>query len=367
MPLDLPPDEVRAYLRSEDAPTPMLDLVGLMAAQAAVTAVELGVFDALGSGPRGARDLATVLGLQPDGLATLLDALVAVGYLDRDGEDGQRYANRPATDRWLRTDTPGGYAGVLGLWVSIVTELWGGLAEALRGQAPRADFYPWLVKDSGRLERFQRLQRDLAGWLADEVVERMSLPGGAARLLDLGGGHGWYSVAFCQRHPALTATVVDLPAALDVGRDTVAGAGLGDRVAFHAGDLTEGVAEGIAAAGHDVVLLFNVVHGFDPVRARALVHAAVAAARPGGTVAVLETEPQPRAGVVEHAFTRCFALNLWHTQGGQVYPPATLAGWLVEAGCESPEELPLDRSPTHVLLVARRGGPDGGGPEGDRS
>jgi hypothetical protein len=362
MPLDLPPDEVRAYLSSGDAPTPMLDLVGLMAARAAVTAVELGVFDALGSGPRSAQDLATGLGLQPDGLANLLDALVAVGYLDRDSRDGQRYANRPATDRWLRTDTPGGYAGVLSLWVSMVTELWGDLAAALRGQAPRADFYPWLLKDPGRLERFQRLQRDLAGWLADEVVERVSLPGGAARLLDLGGGHGWYSVAFCRRHPALTATVVDLPAALDAGRDTVAGAGLGDRVAFHAGDLTEGV-DKVAGADHDVVLLFNVVHGFDSARARALVHAAVAAVRPGGTVAVLETEPQPRAGVVEHAFTRCFGLNLWHTQGGQVYPPATLAGWLVEAGCGLPEELPLHRSPTHVLLVARRHG----GPEGDRS
>jgi hypothetical protein len=351
MPLDLPPDEVRAYLSTAQAPTPMLDLVGLMAAQAAVTAVEVGVFDALGPGPRDADDLATALGLRPDGLSTLLDTLVAVGYLDR---HGGRYANRPATDRWLRTDTPGGYAGVLSLWVSMVTDLWGGLPATLRGQAPRADFHAWLVKDPDRLERFQRLQRDLARWLADEVVERMPLPDGATRLLDLGGGHGWYSVAFCRRHPALTATVVDLPAALEIGRDTVGKAGLADRVAFHGADLTEGV-EG---AGHDVVLLFNVVHGFDPGRARALVHAAVAAARPGGTVAVLETEPQPRAGVAENAFTRCFALNLWHTQGGQVYPPATLATWLAEAGCEPPEERPLRRSPTHVLLTARRRGGD---------
>lgn len=353
MPLDLPPDEARAYLRSADAPTPVLDLVGLMAAQAAVTAVDLGVFDALGSGPHDADDLAARLDLHRDGLAALLDALVAVGYLDR---DGTRYANRPATDRWLRTDTPGGYAGVLALWVSIVNELWGDMAATLRGRTPRTDFYSWLAKDPDRLRRFQRLQRDLAGWLAEEVVERLPLPRGATRLLDLGGGHGWYSVAFCRTHPALTATVVDLPAALDVGRSTVAGAGLADRIAFHGGDLTGPVTGG---GGHDVVLLFNVVHGFEPTRARALVHAAVAAVRPGGTVAVLETASQPRAGVAEHAFTQCFALNLWHTQGGQVYPPATLATWLVEAGCEPPEDRPLHRSPTHVLLTARRRGADG--------
>ncbi|GAA0897433.1 methyltransferase [Virgisporangium ochraceum] len=353
MPLDLPPDEVRAYLRTADAPTPMLDLVGLMAAQAAVTAVEVGVFEALGAEPRDADDLAAALGLRPDGLAVLLDTLVAVGYLDR---EGRRYANRPATERWLGAS--GGYAGVLSLWVSIVTELWGTLPSVLRGRAPRADFHAWLVKDPDRLERFQRLQRGLAGWLADEVVERMPVPDGASRLLDLGGGHGWYSVAFCRRYPALTATVVDLPAAVDIGRDVVAAEGLADRVAFHGGDLTDGdLTDGVGGgAGHDVVLLFNVVHGFDPDRARDLVRAAVAATRPGGIVAVLETEPQARAGVVEQAFTRCFALNLWHTQGGQVYPPVTLATWLVEAGCDPPRELPLHRSPTHVLLMARRRG-----------
>lgn len=350
MPLDLPPDEATAYLRAADAPTPLLDLVGLMSAQAAVTAVELGVFDALASGPHDVPYVAAALDLEPTGLAALLEALAATGYLEH--ADG-RYANRPAADRWLRTDKPGGYGGVLTLWVSIVTELWGGLADALRGQS-RPDFYPWLAKDPDRLDRFQRLQRDLAGWLAEEVVERMPLPAGTTRLLDLGGGHGWYSVAFCRRHPQLAATVVDLPAALDIGRNTAAEAGLTARITFHAGDLGDGV----DGSGHDVVLLFNVAHGFGPDGARALVRAAVAAARPGGTVAVLETAPQERAGVAEHAFTRFFALNLWHTQGGQVYPPATLATWLVEAGCDPPRELPLRRSPTHVLLVARRRGGD---------
>ncbi|GIJ45282.1 SAM-dependent methyltransferase [Virgisporangium aliadipatigenens] len=343
MPLDLSPDEAHAYLRAGDAPTPMLDLIGLMAARAAAVGTELGVFDALGAGPRGAAELAAELAADPVGLPALLDVLVAVGYLSHDGHS---YANRPAADRWLRGD----FANVLTLWVSIVGDLWGDLATTLRGGTPHVDFYTWLAKEPDRLERFQRLQRGLAGQLAAEVVERAPLPPNATRLLDLGGGHGGYSVAFCRRHPGLAATVLDLPAALPVGASSVAAQGLAERITFRAGDLAHRVDE----RDHDVVLLFNVVHGFAEERARALVCAAVAAVRPGGTVLVLETAPLPNASTVDDAFTRCFSLNLWHTQGGRVYPPATLARWLVEAGCEPPETVALQRSPSHVLLTAHR-------------
>jgi hypothetical protein len=348
VPLDLSPDEAHAYLRAGDAPAPMLDLIGLMAARAAVAGTELGVFDALGAGPRGAEELVAELAADPVGLPALLDALVAVGYLSHDGHS---YANRPAAERWLRGD----FANVLTLWVSIVGDLWGDLASALRGGTPHVDFYPWLAEEPGRLERFQRLQRGLAEGLAEEVVARAPLPPDATRLLDLGGGHGGYSVAFCRRHPGLTATVLDLPAALPVGVSTVAAAGLAERVTFRGGDLAHGVDE----RDHDVVLLFNVVHGFAEERARALVRAAVAAVRPGGAVLVLETAPVSHASTVDDAFTRCFSLNLWHTQGGRVYPPATLARWLVEAGCAPPETLVLQRSASHVLLRARRVGTAG--------
>lgn len=347
MPLDLPPDEIEAYLRGGEAPAPMLDLIGLMAAQTAVAGVELGVFDALRPGPRDAGDLARALRADPDGLAHLLDALVAVGYLSH---DGGRYANRPAADRWLRGDSPGGFGTVLRLWVSIVGELWGDLAEALRGRAPHVDFYTWLAKEPARLDRFQRLQRTLAEWLAEEVVDRAPVPPRAGRLLDLGGGHGAYSLAFCRRHPGLAATVVDLPAAVPFGRSGAAAREPAQRVTFRGADLADGVTE----RDQDVVLLFNVVHGFAEEPARALVGAAVRALRPGGVLLLLDTAVREDAPAVDNAFTRCFSLNLWHTQGGRVYPPQTLARWMREAGCEPPTTLALRRSASHVLLSARR-------------
>jgi hypothetical protein len=48
-------------------------------------------------------------------------------------------------------------------------------------------------------------------------------------VLDIGGGHGWYSAQLCARHPQLTATVLDLPGSAAIGREIIAKAGLAER------------------------------------------------------------------------------------------------------------------------------------------
>jgi SAM-dependent methyltransferase len=323
----------------------------MMAGPTVVAGVRLGVFDALAAGPRTATELADGLGADPAGLRLLLDALAAVGYLE--AVDG-RYANLPTASRWLCADSPGGFGTVLELWSAAIAELWGDLAGAVRSGTPGGDFYAWLGKEPAQQARFQGMQRGLAGWLADEVLDLAPLPPTARTLVDVGGGHAYFSAAFCRRYPGLTALVLDLPAALPAGAATVAEHGLADRVELREADLGDPV----RLPGCDVLLLFNVVHGFPPDRARALVAEAVAALRPGGLALVLDSDPEPppdrAGGAADHAFRRLFALNLWQTQAGDVYSADTLADWLVAAGCRPPEVRPLGRSPGHLLLTARK-------------
>jgi SAM-dependent methyltransferase len=354
VPVDLPDEERAAYLRTAERPAPLLDLIGMMAGHTVIAAARLGVFDALAVKPLGAAELATALPADPTGLRLLLDALVAIGYVD---VDNGRYANRPAAERWLRTDSPGGFTTVLELWGAAVAHLWGDLDTSIRTGTPTADFYSWLAERPARQQRFQEVQRGLAGWLADELVELADLPDPpttARRLVDVGGGHAWFSAAFCQRHPDLTAVVLDLPAALPSAARTIAETGLTDRIALREADLNVSA----PIPGCDVVLLFNVLHGFAPERAQGLIAEAVAALRPGGVVLVLENDPEPTperiGGAADEAFRRLFAINVWHTQSGQVHPVDTLAGWLVAAGCRPPHIRPLRRSPGHVLLMASR-------------
>jgi hypothetical protein len=71
------------------------------------------------------------------------------------------------------------------------------------------------------------------------------------RLLDVAGGSGAYSLAFCAANSRLTATILDFPQTIDTARRYAQEAGLGARIAHLGGNA-------ITTAwptGHDVVLM----------------------------------------------------------------------------------------------------------------
>ncbi|GGS89670.1 SAM-dependent methyltransferase [Planobispora rosea] len=346
MPLDLPPDEA-ATLRRGDGPAVQIDLIQTMIFHAAVAALRLGVFGALERGPRELGALAGELAVDEANLRALLRLLVTGGYL-AEGPDG--YERTPA-GAWL-AGPDDGFGAVLDFWHSLIGELWQGLEETVRTGRPQRDFYAWLQERPDVLTRFQGIQLRIAEWVEKEVLELAALPGEPARLLDLGGGHARYSLAYCRSHPGLSATVLDLPEALEPGRAAVEAEGLTGRFAFVPGDLRTAELPG----GQDVVLLFNVLHGFPALTARTLVGRAVGALRPGGRLILMETLTDPVGSVLEEGFTRGFDLNLIHTQGGRLHPVETIAGWMVEAGCSPPARHDLTRSATLSLLVADREG-----------
>ncbi|MEU1731151.1 methyltransferase [Streptosporangium sp. NPDC020145] len=343
MPLYLDPEELRYQ-----APGPHLDLIGAMAFRAAGAAQRLGIFEALTAGPSSAAELAARTGTDPGTLPVLLDGLVGFGYLDR-GARGT-YANSPMTANSLDRRDPWSYAPALAFWHDLLGELWDGLEETVRTGRPQADFYTWLEGRPRTLRDFQTMLDGMAAAMAPLIAETAPDPG--ERLLDVGGGHARHSVALCQVHPRLTATVVDLPGAIEGGRARVEEAGLGDRVTLVPGDVTTAD----LGTGYDTALLFNVCHGFDAAANRALLGRVAAALRPGGTLLVLETFADLPEGTspVAEAFLRSFSLNLAVTQGGRLHSFADVAGWLAEAGFEHLERRGLDGP--DELLVARLAG-----------
>ena len=114
-------------------------------------------------------------------------------------------------------------------------------------------------------QRYISGQLDLARLSAAEVARKLRLPGDPRSLLDIGGGHGWYSAELCRRYPQLTATVFDLPGSAAIGREIIALAGMADRVRYRDGDAT---ADDLGS-GYDGVLCFNLVHHLTPTRSSA--------------------------------------------------------------------------------------------------
>ena len=99
---------------------------------------------------------------------------------------------------------------------------------------------------------YQRGMRSLARLSAPEVAVRTPCLGNPLTMLDVGGGHGAYSAAFCRRYPQLKATILDLPQAVDAATPLVAEEDLEERIVHKAGNA---LTEDLGRAAWDIILV----------------------------------------------------------------------------------------------------------------
>ena len=330
-------------LRAGLVPTAAAEAWGGMALSAVVsTAVRTGITARLAKHPSTAAELAAHLGLDPVPTRLLLDCLRSGGHVT---VRGGRYRLSRSSRRWLDPESAlsvANYvAGTADYWT-----WWSELDEVTRtGQpaghhdAPPDDPY-WRRYICGQLE--------LARLSADEVAKKVRLPGGSRTLLDIGGGHGWYSAQLCRRHPGLTATVFDLPGSAAIGREIIARAGMADRVEHRDGDATTDD----LGSGYDAVLCFNLLHHLTADQTVDLfgrIHTALA---PGGTLAVMDAfaEPSHRTS----AAANVLGLFVYLSSGSQVHPPQQLHSWLSQAGFGEPRRIRILRIPGQAMYVVTK-------------
>jgi Dimerisation domain len=112
------------------SPEPIMQLgMAFWGSKTLLSAIELDVFGALAKGPCHGTTLAGELGLHERSARDFLDALVALGMLDRDGDE---YRNTPATDLFLDRAKPSYVGGLLEMANARLYPFWGSLTEALR-------------------------------------------------------------------------------------------------------------------------------------------------------------------------------------------------------------------------------------------
>ena len=307
--------------RSE--PDPFLDtFTGLVAARAVTTAVILGVFDSLHEAPASAADLAGRLGLDDLGAETLLTALAPLGYVERDGD---LVRNTAVTERLLVRSSPESIATFIGEQADLHWDVLELLPEAVRDGRAYAmheqrqdDAESWTAYIRGLFE-ISRHEHDANAALVSVAAPR--------RLVDVAGGHGGFAMAMCRRHPALEATVLDLPPSVAVGRQIVAEQGFAERVSFREGDVFEvGLGEDL-----DVVSAFNLIHHLPEERDRELCRMARAALRPGGVLVIGDSaRPEPGDELSSSGAVSSLLFYAWsHSRN---FSPAEVSGWMREAG-----------------------------------
>jgi len=186
-------------------------LSGLRRFRLMVTACRMDVFSHCHE-PVTADTISTRLGLQPGLTGLFLDALAAQGLLKNDGAG---YSNTAFSDTYLNMASPYCLLDQITLHDHL-GGLWDNLGSILHdGQKvydPEAWFSGLIIPAMAANAKCGILQKTVKA-----VTALPDFPG-ARRLLDMGGGHGLYTIAFCQENPDLEGIIFDLPGVLPATR-----------------------------------------------------------------------------------------------------------------------------------------------------
>jgi len=293
-----------------------------------LTAVKLDLFSALDGKPKMAKEVAGRIGAHEPTLALLLNALVALRLLTKEGE---LYGNSSAAEKHLVRHSSQ-YIGHLLVLHDAEWNNWGKLEATIRtGRRPvdRHVFETDPELGSNVLAVLHRIGRQSG----PDLAKRLKLSG-RERLLDLGGGAGTNAIAFCQVYPELTAAVFDLPATLRVTEKTVKDAGLESRIVLLAGDFNK---DGLGGP-YDIVLMSDILHYQTFESNAALVGKVFAHLAPGGRL-VIKDRFLDEAGTGP-AWTTAFAMHiLVNTQQGSCYRTSEAMSWMTKSGFTSVTEL----------------------------
>jgi 2-polyprenyl-3-methyl-5-hydroxy-6-metoxy-1,4-benzoquinol methylase len=316
-------------------------LYGMTSGRVVGTAQRLGVFSQLLKGPATAGRLAEELSLQVAGTRLLCESLSGLGMLE---QDGHTFSMAKRSRKWLdpASDT------YIGTWVEHSATYWewyGDLERIVREggsfeihREPAEDEEYWRVYITGQYE--------LARLSAAEVAKAIRLGQSPSALLDVAGGHGWFSAELCRRHDTLKATVVDLPGSARVGREIIARAGMSDRVEHREADMFEADLGG----PYDGALVFDIVHHLAGEQIVTLLGRVRESMKPGGTLAVLDMF---RLDAKRQRGSAAALGLLFHlTSGADLHSPRELGEYMAEAGFGKPRRTKIRRIPDQDLYQA---------------
>jgi hypothetical protein len=316
---------------TESTPTPDHILqtgLAFMASKTLLSAVEMEVFTELAKRPESLESLTGRLGLHPRSSRDFLDALVALGFIER--KDGH-YSNTPASDLFLDKHKPSYIGGILemankrlyGHWNRLTTAIRTGEQqnEAMGEDEPFAAIYA----DPTRLKGFLRAMTGYSRGANVAIASRFPWDK-YKTAADCGTAQGDLIVQVALKNPHLTGIGFDLPEVAPVFEEYVEHNGISSRVSFQPGSFFTDPLPRV-----DVIMMGHILHDWNLEEKKILIRKAFEAIPEGGAFIAYDSLIDDDRS--KNALGLLMSLNmLIETPGGFDFTGADCAGWIKEAG-----------------------------------
>ncbi|HEX4795318.1 MAG TPA: methyltransferase, partial [Humisphaera sp.] len=286
-------------------------------------------FTELARSPLSFDQLREKFNLHPRGARDFLDALVALGMLNRTGD---RYSNTQESNLFLDRNKPSYIGGILEMAGARLYGFWGNLTEALHTGSQQNESkggggspFDALYSDPQRLKQFLASMTGLSMGSGQAIAGKFNWSKYKS-FADVGCAQGGVAVQIALAQPHLQGTGYDLPAVQPIFEDYVKSFSLTPRVKYQAGDFMK---DPLPEA--DVIIMGHILHDWDLAQKKMLIRKAYDAIPAGGAFIAFDAVIDDDRS--RNAFGLLMSLNmLIETPGGFDYTGADCQGWMKEAG-----------------------------------
>jgi len=328
--------------------------MGFWASKVLLSAVRLKLFTFLGDGSKRTSEIKDHLQLHTSSrhVCDWLDALVSLGFLQRDGMmESATYSNTPATAMFLDRTRPTYMGGILEMANNRLYRFWGDLEEALSTGRPQNEskhgnmhFFEELYRSPDTLHEFVEAMSGFQAGNFMALVKAFDFSR-FKTIVDLGGADGFLSCTIAQRYPSVTCTTYDLPPVKPLAEERIRRANLQDRVTAANIDLDK--ADILPAA--DVVVMGNILHGYDEASKQRVISKTYHAVQDGGVFIAIENviDNERRTNTLG----MLMSLNMLIENGdGFDYTREDFEKWTRAAGFRKVDVIPL-AGPTSAAIA----------------
>ena len=314
--------------------------LGYQVSQVLFAAVHLDIFNLLDRGALESTAIANALQSDRNSVRRLLNVLVDLGLLEY---SDHTYRTTPAASRYL-VKGKSGYLGNIVQHSSNLWQFWDGLEQQVKTGCAKEPEQEFLNAFPRRLKEYLAAMHDSAASQSDSIADALAI-GGFRNMLDIGCGPGTYAIAFAERNPNLTATLIDLEPNLVYAREHITKSSARERIRTCTCQVLE---DTIPGSGYDLVFISHLIHIYSEDEVRQIFAKAWDVLAPSGAMVVHDyVLSEPGQGRLRASL---FDLTmLVGTPRGRCYTIHEVRTMLMALGAQTIREISIDQGSSLVV------------------